>query len=138
MISALSGGDVTAIFPQTAANAYAGFKAGAPVKFKILGGTQILLDNDPMAVLKGKNQQEALQFVNYCLSPIPNSVIAMVEGKLPSNPKSQAPESSLNFIGMPLSQMYSSAHVVDYQYISAHYNDWLSQWNRDIKPLFRS
>ncbi|HKM50052.1 MAG TPA: extracellular solute-binding protein [Candidatus Bathyarchaeia archaeon] len=138
MISALSGGDVTAIFPQTAANAYAGFKAGAPVKFKILGGTPILLDNDPMVVLKGRNQKEAVMFLNYCLSPIPNSVIAMVEGKLPANPQSPVPESSLNFVGMPLAQMYSHAHVVDYAYISAHYNDWLNQWNKEIKPLFNA
>lgn len=138
MISALSGGDVTAIFPQTAANAYAGFKTGAPVRFKVLGGTPVMLDNDPIVVLKGRNQKEAIQFLNYCLSPIPNSVIAMVEGKLPVNPQSPVPESSVSYVGMPLSQMYSQAHVVNYGYIAAHYNDWLNQWNRDIKPLFSS
>ena len=138
MISALSGGDITAIFPQTTSNAYAGFKTGAPVSIKILGGTPLILNRIPIVAIKGQHQKEALQFINYCLSPTPNSVIAMVEGDLPVNSQSKAPESYLNFVGMTVAQMYSNAYTVDYVYVAAHYNDWLNQWNKDIKPLLNA
>ena len=58
MISALSGGDITAIFPQTTSNAYAGFKTGAPVGIKILSGTPLILNRIPIVVLTTSKAEE--------------------------------------------------------------------------------
>jgi len=138
MTSAMASGDLVAMAPAGVTIAFSAYQSGAPVRFKILGGATPLLDNDPIVVLKGPNQKAALDFVNYCLSPGPDSILAKIGGNFPTNPQSTFSPDSLNFLGISPNIIYTSAHVPDWAYVSSHYSKWVAQWNSEIQPLINT
>jgi spermidine/putrescine-binding protein len=138
MTSAMASGDLVAMAPSGATVAFAAYQSGAPVRFKVLGGAAPLTDNDLIVVLKGPNQKEALEFVNYCLSAGPDSILARIDGNFPTNPQSTISPDSVNFLGISPSSIYTSAYVPDWAYVNSQYSNWETEWTSKVLPLINT
>ena len=133
--SALTAGDLSVMAPGPVSNAIAAYRAGAPVKFKVLSGAPAFTTSDVMVALKGPHESEALAFINYCLSGSVNSGIASINGVLPLSSQATVSNSTLSFVGMSLSQLRSIEYVPNPSYVGANQANWTSTWTSQIAPL---
>ena len=133
--SALTAGDLAVMAPGPVSNAIAAYRAGAPVKFKILTGAPAYTEYDTLVALKGPHQAEALQFINYCLSGNVDTAIASINGVLPLSSQATVSNATLAYVGMSLSQMQSISYIPDWSYIGANIANWSSTWTSQIAPL---
>ena len=81
-----------------------------------------------VTMIKGRpNRAEAAKVINAILDPTIQERIVEQLGSIPSNKNAKAPERIRDVIP-PLEDLV----VPDWDYVNAHYGEWVERWNREI------
>ncbi|MGD9847283.1 MAG: PotD/PotF family extracellular solute-binding protein [Variibacter sp.] len=100
---------------------------GSNYKFVMPSNPQFMSVN-LVTMVKGRpNESEAAKVVNAILDPSIQEKIVEQLGSVPSNKNAKAPERIRDAIP-PLTSLY----VPDWDYVNAHYGEWVERWNREI------
>jgi len=132
--TAISGGEAP-IYETVTATGYGLLQKGINVKFFMPKDAPIFTVTDYLVVLKGSNQNEAMQFLDFFLQPDSQAYYTQAAGTIPVNVDTKVADSFQKYIGISLADLYTRVYLPNATYIQSNLNTWTDTWNNQIQPL---
>jgi len=137
-ISYLSTGDYPIVFAITADKVFTLHQQGVPIAWRgaITGVPKPYFVNNPdyVVVINGPRQAIAKNFVSFFLNAHNNEYFNWNLGLPPANKNARINPDLSGWV--PSSdEVAKSALVLDYLYLSQHYDEWTTRWDSEIVPL---
>jgi len=98
-------------------------------------GVPVFLYQSGFAIFKNRpNLQATLDFVNFCISPVMNTLYGEVAGEAPLNVKAKTPD-SLKHLAFTPQEMDEFVYVPDFNVVLSQQDAWSKRWENEIAPL---
>jgi len=92
---------------------------------------------DGFVIYKGPRAKEAMNLLNFLLTPEANNAYNKALGQAPAITNGQVPEAAAD-MSMTDDEYKKYAYFCDYSVMSREHDGWVKRWEKEIQPLLRT